>query len=56
MKTETALAGDQVRRFIFEGSPVRGHWAHLDEAWRELRTHRKYPALVDELLGQAVAA
>ena len=56
MTTETALAGDQVRRFIFEGSPVRGHWAHLDGAWRALRTHRKYPALVDELLGQAVAA
>jgi molecular chaperone Hsp33 len=56
MKTETALVGDQVRRFIFEGQPVRGHWAHLDSAWRELRAHRQYPPLVDELLGHAVAA
>jgi molecular chaperone Hsp33 len=56
MKTETALAGDQLRRFIFEGQPVRGHWAHLDSAWQELRAHRKYPPLVDELLGHAVAA
>ena len=30
MKTETVFDGDQVRRFIFEGQPVRGHWAHLD--------------------------
>ncbi len=56
MKTESAPAGDQVRRFIFEGSPVRGHWAHLDGAWTNLRAHRQYPPLVDELLGQAVAA
>jgi molecular chaperone Hsp33 len=56
MKTETAPAGDQVRRFIFEGEPVRGHWAHVDSAWRELRRHRQYPGLVDELLGHAVAA
>jgi molecular chaperone Hsp33 len=56
MKTETALVDDQIRRFIFEGRPVRGHWTHLDSAWRELRTHRQYPPLVDELLGHAVAA
>jgi molecular chaperone Hsp33 len=56
METETVLAGDAVRRFIFEGQPVRGHWAHLDRAWQDLRTHRQYPPPVDELLGQAVAA
>ncbi len=56
MKTETLLAGDHVRRFLFEGQPVRGHWTHLDTAWQQLRTHRQYPPLVDELLGQAVAA
>jgi molecular chaperone Hsp33 len=56
MTTETVLAGDQVRRFIFEGQPMRGQWAHLDNAWRHLRVHRQYPPLVDELLGHAVAA
>jgi molecular chaperone Hsp33 len=56
METETVLAGDSVRRFIFEGQPVRGQWAHLDRAWQDLRTHRQYPPLVDELLGHAVAA
>jgi len=47
---------DQVRRFIFEKQPVRGHWVRLEGAWRELRAHADYPPVVSELLGQAVAA
>jgi molecular chaperone Hsp33 len=47
---------DLVRRFIFENRPVRGHWVHLDEAWRELRAHTEYPPAVTEVLGEAVAA
>jgi molecular chaperone Hsp33 len=47
---------DEVRRFIVENRPVRGHWVRLEEAWRELRAHRDYPQPVRELLGQAVAA
>jgi len=47
---------DQVRRFIFENQPVRGHWVHLESAWRELRAHSSYPPAVTELLGQAVVA
>jgi len=48
--------GDEVRRFIVENQPVRGHWVRLESAWRELRAHREYPPAVRELLGQAVAA
>jgi molecular chaperone Hsp33 len=47
---------DQVRRFIIENRPVRGHWVRLEAAWREVRAHREYPEVVRELLGQAVAA
>jgi molecular chaperone Hsp33 len=47
---------DQVRRFIVENQPVRGHWVRLDSAWRELCAHADYPQPVRELLGQAVAA
>lgn len=47
---------DEVRRFIVENQPVRGHWVRLDGAWRELCAHADYPLLVRELLGQAVAA
>jgi molecular chaperone Hsp33 len=47
---------DQVRRFIVENQPVRGHWVRLDSAWRELCAHSDYPQPVRQLLGQAVAA
>jgi molecular chaperone Hsp33 len=47
---------DEVRRFIVENRPVRGHWVRLEGAWRELRAHHDYPRPVRELLGQAVAA
>ena len=51
-----APSRDEVRRFIVENRPVRGHWVRLEGAWRELRAHRDYPQPVRELLGQAVAA
>jgi len=47
---------DLVRRFIFERQPVRGHWVRLGEAWSALRAHARYPAPVEALLGEAVAA
>ncbi|HUL19019.1 MAG TPA: Hsp33 family molecular chaperone HslO [Steroidobacteraceae bacterium] len=56
MSTEPTLQSDQVRRFLFEERPVRGHWVRLERAWRELRAHSAYPPPVGELLGQAVAA
>src|SRR5487761_682815 len=52
----SATPRDEVRRFIVENRPVRGHWVRLEGAWRELRAHRDYPQPVRDLLGQAVAA
>jgi molecular chaperone Hsp33 len=54
--TSPTQPGDEVRRFIVENRPVRGHWVRLESAWRELRAHKEYPEPVRELLGQAVAA
>jgi molecular chaperone Hsp33 len=56
MEQQTEQPGDEVRRFIVENRPVRGHWVRLDTAWRELCAHADYPQPVRELLGQAVAA
>ncbi|HEY0767308.1 MAG TPA: Hsp33 family molecular chaperone HslO [Steroidobacteraceae bacterium] len=56
MDQHAVPGSDQVRRFIFEKRPVRGHWVRLEGAWRELRAHTDYPPAVSELLGQAVAA
>jgi molecular chaperone Hsp33 len=50
------MSSDLVRRFIFEKQPVRGHWVHLTDSWRTLRLHARYPAPVEALLGEAVAA
>jgi molecular chaperone Hsp33 len=56
MDEQSKHPGDEVRRFIVENRPVRGHWVRLDAAWRELCAHADYPQPVRELLGQAVAA
>ena len=56
MSSDPTLTSDQVRRFLFEQRPVRGHWVHLESAWRELRAHSTYPQPVRGLLGEAVAA
>lgn len=49
-------APDQVRRFIIENHPVRGHWVRLEGAWRAVREHKDYPPAVRDLLGEAVCA
>lgn len=56
MEEPRKQGADEVRRFIVENQPVRGHWVRLDTAWRELCAHSDYPLRVRELLGQAVAA
>jgi molecular chaperone Hsp33 len=50
------VAGDFVRRFLFEHHPIRGHWVQLRRAWQELRAHQEYPAPVRALLGEATSA
>ena len=41
---------------MFERHPVRGFCVRLDGAWRELRSHQRYPPPVEALLGDAVTA
>jgi molecular chaperone Hsp33 len=47
---------DSLRRFIFEGYPIRGHLVHLDASWRALIEHQDHPAVIREALGEAVVA
>jgi molecular chaperone Hsp33 len=47
---------DQLHRFIFDGSNVRGEVVHLDASWRELLSRQDYPASVRRLLGEAATA
>ena len=46
----------ELRRFLLESQPLRGHWTHLGAAWQELRARRNYPPVVDALLGEAATA
>jgi len=47
---------DRLRRFLFEGAPLRGHWVRLSRAWIEAREHQELPPPVMSLLGQSLAA
>ena len=47
---------DQIRRFIFEGSNVRGVHVHLGDAWQSIRERNQHAWPVNTLLGEALAA
>ena len=51
-----AREAGELRRFLLEAQPLRGHWVRLGPAWQELRSRRAYPPLVEALLGEAAAA
>jgi molecular chaperone Hsp33 len=46
----------ELRRFVLDAHPVRGHWVQLGEAWRELHGHQGHPQAVAALLGESVTA
>lgn len=52
---ETVAPGE-LRRFLLEHQPVRGHWVKLGEAWQALQSRQSYPAAVAGLLGEAATA
>lgn len=47
---------DTLRRFIFEELPVQGRHVHLDASWRATLERQDYPAPVQALLGETMAA
>ena len=47
---------DQLRKFLFEHSPVRGYLVRLDVTWRAANEHHDYPPVVRDALGEAMAA
>jgi molecular chaperone Hsp33 len=47
---------DSLRRFLFEETPLRGHWVKLEDAWSQARAHQDHPPAVASLLGQALSA
>jgi molecular chaperone Hsp33 len=47
---------DSLRRFLLESTPVRGEIVHLDATWRAVLERRSYPAPLEKLLGEMMAA
>jgi molecular chaperone Hsp33 len=47
---------DSLRRFLLERTPVRGEIVHLDASWRAVLERRSYPAPLQQLLGEMMAA
>ncbi|MFM1887655.1 MAG: Hsp33 family molecular chaperone HslO [Pseudomonadota bacterium] len=47
---------DELRRFLFEAQPQRGHWVRLVDSWQAAHAHQGLPANVRALLGEALAA
>jgi len=50
------MNSDQIQRFIFEGTDVRGAIVQLDRSFFELLGRHEYPSAVANLLGEALAA
>lgn len=47
---------DIIHRFLFEELGVRGEWVKLGKSWQAARQHQQGADIVQELLGQALAA
>ena len=47
---------DCLRRFLFEDLGVRGEWINLTKSWQQAKQNHQYPLVVQQQLGQALAA
>jgi molecular chaperone Hsp33 len=47
---------DTLQKFMFENSVVRGELVEISDTWQEVQARRDYPAAVNTLLGEMLAA
>lgn len=47
---------DSLQRFLFENASVRGELVHLNATWQEVLTRHNYPAAIQHVLGEMMAA
>ncbi|MDF0607114.1 Hsp33 family molecular chaperone HslO [Neisseriaceae bacterium TC5R-5] len=47
---------DNLQRFLFDGSPVRGALVSLDVAWQQVLARRSYPLPLRTIVGEMMAA
>lgn len=56
MSDTNSFQSDNLQRFIFDNAPIRGEWVHLEDSWQQVLTRRKYPAAIQKILGEMMAA
>ena len=52
----TNPVSDQLQRFSFDGTDIRGEIAQLDSAFREVIKRHNYPPLIAREIGELMAA
>ena len=50
------MTQDTLKKFMFEGAPIRGELVELSDTWKQVQSHRAYPTAVNTLLGEMLAA
>jgi len=55
-KHQATPESDQIQRFLFDDTAVRGELVHLQESYREVLDRHDYPPAIAEQLGQLLAA
>ena len=50
------MGQDTLKKFMFDGAPVRGELVELSDTWKQVQSHRAYPPAVNTLLGEMLAA
>lgn len=56
MSRASANSADQLQRFSFDGTDIRGEVSHLNESYRDVLSRHQYPTPVAIALGQLMAA
>ncbi|MAA64813.1 MAG: Hsp33 family molecular chaperone HslO [Alteromonadaceae bacterium] len=47
---------DQFQRFLFDDSQIRGEWVRLSTSYQDIMSQAAYPAVIQQLLGESLAA
>lgn len=47
---------DQFQRFLFDDSQIRGEWVRLSTSYQDIVSQADYPAIIQQLLGESLAA
>lgn len=52
--TKKSSINDTLQRFIFEKTPIRGEYVHLQQSYHDILHQHAYPAPIRKLLGEAL--